>query len=73
MVDHTQAWQLRNAISDRLSKGTMTMEHLKAFVAMSSEDLDRIFPPKTSVPQNVQGEDGVKRTFGKGPSYTETN
>ena len=74
MVDHTKAWQLRNAISERLSNGTMTMEHLEAFVATSSEDLDRMFPPKTSVPETVEvGEDGVKRIYGKGPSYTETN
>lgn len=79
MVDHSNVWMLKVTISERLAKEStdaksMTEQHLAAFVAMSREDLDRMFPPKTSVPETVEvGEDGVKRIYGKGPSYTETN
>lgn len=43
MVNHSKVWQLKIAIGERITLGTMTEEHLKAFVAMSKEDLDRIF------------------------------
>lgn len=45
MTDHTEIWQLKIAIGNRIAGGTMTVEHLRAFVALSKEDLDRIFPP----------------------------
>ncbi len=73
MVDHTEAWQLRIAIIGRLTNGTMTVEHLKAFLAMPRADLDRIFKtPESEGVTTTTHPNGPKTVYGKGPSVTET-
>lgn len=65
MVDHSNVWMLKVTISERLAKEStdpksMTEQHLAAFVAMSREDLDRTFQPKTPVAETVEvGEETI--------------
>lgn len=49
MIDHTEVWQLKVKISNRIADGSMTVEQLRAFVGSTKEELEKHYPstPKT--------------------------